>query len=485
MNNLIFAPAVEIARAIQERKISCVEMLELYLKRIELHNPKINAIVGLDIEGARKRASDADIALDRGETWGPLHGVPITIKDAYEVMGMPTTSGAEALKNYKARQNAPAAQRLIDAGAIIFGKTNLPFYAGDIQTYNTLHGVTNNPWDLEKTCGGSSGGAAAALAAGLTSLELGSDLGGSIRNPAHYNGVYGHKASYGIIPLRGHIPGPPGTLSAMDLGVAGPLARNAKDLELAMDILSGPDRLEKKGWRLQLPSSNKKKLSDFKVAVWFQASCGPIDKEVEVKLDQAVGLLESAGVHIKREVYPDIDVEQSRETYLMLLNGLMAAGFPSKVLAKFDELAAGATKKDSSYQSLLIAGCSQKYRDWLGWNEKREQLRMRWEEFFQNYDLLLCPVMPTVAYPHDHKPVGDRNIEINGSSHFYMDQVFWAGVPTVANLPATVVPLGLSSSGLPVGMQIVAPYLEDKSSIRFAQLMENVVGGFTTPPGFQ
>src|SRR5690606_37586313 len=217
-------------------------------------NPALNAIVATDIEAARERARAADAALAAGESWGPLHGVPITIKDTFEVAGMPTTAGAKELRDHRPSSNAVAVQRLLDAGAIVFGKTNVPLYAGDLQTYNEVYGSTSNPWDLHRTPGGSSGGAAAALAAGLTALELGSDIGGSIRTPSHFCGVCGLKPSYGIIPSRGHIPGPPGTLSEADISVTGPMARSVDDLELALDILAGPDTPAAKGWRLELPA---------------------------------------------------------------------------------------------------------------------------------------------------------------------------------------------------------------------------------------
>jgi len=255
-------------------------------------------------------------------------------------------------------------------------------------------------------------------------------------------------------------------------------------LDLAMDILSGPDDLNKKGWKLELPLSNKKSLSEFKVAVWLHTDYGPIDQEVEEKLTEAITLLEQAGVSIDHEVYPDFDPEISRQTYLMLLNGLMAAGYPDKVLKKMDAMAPDIAEDDQSYHALSIKGCNQYHREWLKWNEMRQQLRLKWEIFFQEYDLLLCPVSPTVAYQHNHTPMEKRTIQIKGVSHAYMEQIFWAGIATVASLPTTVAPVGLSSSGLPVGIQIVAPYLEDKSSIRFAQLMEDVVGGFTPPPNF-
>ncbi|MEJ2448714.1 MAG: amidase family protein, partial [Anaerolineales bacterium] len=202
--------ATELASEIRSGEITSLDLLNLYLNRIERYNNEINAVVALDIAAARARAAEADKALAQGKIWGPLHGLPMTVKDVFEVVGMPATSGDPTLKDYIPTRNAIAVQRLIDAGAIIFGKTNVPFHALDIQTYNEIYGTTNNPWDLSRTPGGSSGGSAAALAAGFTSLELGSDIGGSLRNPAHYTGVFGHKPTFGVVPRYGHIPPMPG-----------------------------------------------------------------------------------------------------------------------------------------------------------------------------------------------------------------------------------------------------------------------------------
>ena len=206
MTDLAFRSATDLVAALRKREISSREALDHFLARAERFNPGINAIVAWDIEAARARAGAADAATARGQSWGPLHGLPMTIKDSIEVVGMPTTCGAPELREHRAVVNAPAVQRLLDAGAVLFGKTNLPIYAGDFQSYNEVYGTTNNPWDVTRIPGGSSGGAAAALAAGLTGFELGSDIGGSIRNPAHFCGVYGLKPSWGVVPSRGHIP---------------------------------------------------------------------------------------------------------------------------------------------------------------------------------------------------------------------------------------------------------------------------------------
>ena len=250
MTELAFRSAAALGAAIRERKIGCRELLEHYLKRVERYNPALNAIIVTDFARARRRADEADAALVRGKGWGPLHGLPMTVKESFDVVGLPTTWGLTELRGSTAAANALAVDRLLGAGAIIFGKTNVPVLLADSQSYNPVYGTTNNPWDPSLTPGGSSGGAAAALAAGLTGLELGSDIGGSIRNPAHYCGVWGHKPTWGIAPPRGQALY--GNVAASDISVIGPLARSAEDLALALDIVAGPDPIEAEGWRLDL-----------------------------------------------------------------------------------------------------------------------------------------------------------------------------------------------------------------------------------------
>ncbi len=264
MSDLPFQSASRLTAAIRDKRLGSAELLELYLGRVERYNPALNALVATDFEAARARAAEADAALARGELWGALHGLPITVKESFNIAGLPTTWGIPARADNRPAANALAVDRLIGAGAVPFGKTNVPFQLADWQSYNDVYGTTNNPWD--RTCGpgGSSGGAAAAVAAGLTGLEVGSDIGGSIRNPAHSCGIYGHKPTWGILPPRGHAM--PGILAPSDISVIGPLARAPQDLALALDALAGPDLLDAAGWRLELPAPTKTTLKDFRVA---------------------------------------------------------------------------------------------------------------------------------------------------------------------------------------------------------------------------
>lgn len=483
VSDLAFRSASELATAIRRREVSARELLELYLARAERYNAGINAIVAWDVEHARKRADEADAATARGESWGALHGVPMTIKDAIEVVGMPTTCGAPELRAHHAAANAPAAQRLLDAGAVVFGKTNLPIYAGDFQSYNEVYGTTNNPWDGTRGPGGSSGGSAAALAAGLTGFELGSDIGGSIRNPAHFCGVYGLKPSWGVVPSRGHIPGPPGSLAGSDLGVLGPLGRSVADLTLGLDVLAGPDVWDARAWRVALPHARHERLADFRVAAWLDDPICPIDAEVAERLHAAVDTIARAGAKLDTNLRP-VDGAESFSIYLRLLYGVLGVGLPAPLLAGFDAMLPGLAADDEGLMTNLIRGASQRHRDWNIVNERRAQLRARWDAFFRDFDVLLLPVMPTAAFPHDHSEITTRTIAVNGQPLPYLQQLFWAGLATVAYLPAVAAPVGLARSGLPVGIQIVAPYLEDRTAIAFAAALAQQVGGFVAPPGF-
>ncbi len=298
MDDLAYESARSISAAIRDGRLKSRDHLEAMLDRIERLNGPLNAVVTLDAERARREADAADAALSRGVKLGPLHGVCMTIKDSFETQGMRTTSGAPELSDYVAETDAVPVARLREAGAVIVGKTNLPIYAGDAQSYNEVFGQTNNPWNVERTPGGSSGGAAAALAAGFTPLELGSDIGGSIRGPAHTCGVTGHKPSFGIVPALGQIPGPPGTLTQADLAVAGPMARDVDDLELALDVLAGPDDWHRVGYRLELPPPRHTELRNYRIAVWLDEPSCPLDASVRALLGEAAKSLESAGARV-------------------------------------------------------------------------------------------------------------------------------------------------------------------------------------------
>jgi amidase len=453
MTDIAFQPAHELAEAIRRREVSSRELLEHYLARIDRLNPPVNAVVTLDADAARRAADDADAALARGDLIGPLHGVPMTIKDCYDTAGMRTTCGVEDWDRVP-DCDAEAVRRLRAAGAVIFGKTNTPVLTADWQTYNPIFGTTNNPWDTTRSSGGSSGGSAAALAAGLTALELGSDIAGSIRVPSNWCGTCGHKPSWGVVPQRGHLPSPPGALADRDLNVVGPMARDVDDLEMALDILAGPVGHQAKGWRLELPAARAKALPELRLATWLDDPTYPVEDDVRIVLESAVIAVRKAGARIV-DSSPPVTLSELVTLHVELLYPLMEPS--SEIL----------------------------HRNWLSANEKREQVRERIAEFFRDVDALLMPVAVVPAIPHDHNtPLASREIRIGDRSRSYLDMFGWVGLATVAYLPATVVPVGRTAQGLPVGIQIVGPYLEDRTTLAVARCIEELLGGFMPPPGF-
>ena len=476
-----FQSASTLATEIRERRIGCLELLEHYIARVERFNPDLNAIVVLDFDRARDRARAADAALERGEVWGRLHGLPMTVKDSYDVEGLPTTWGVPDLRDNIAGTNAVAVDRLLAEGAVIFGKTNVPFNLADFQTYNENYGTTNNPWDLALVPGGSSGGSAAALAAGLTGLEAGSDIGGSIRNPAHYCGVCGHKPTWGVLPPRGHTK--PGVLAPTDISVVGPLARDAGDLALAFDVMAGPDRIEANGWRLELPRPQGRGPGDWRVAVWADDGFCPVDRAVHDAIHRAANAFRDAGSHVDFEARPGFEPGEADEVYMALLQSALSARHTDEEFGKTLERIARLGDDDSPRARRLRAGAMH-HRDWILTHERRTRLRWAWREFFDRFDVLLCPIACVPAFAHDQQRDMDaRRITVNGETRPYWDQIFWAGLTCVALLPATVAPAG--SEGLPVGVQIVGPEGGDHVTIEVARQLGGLIGGFRPPPGYE
>jgi len=334
-----FQSATELTTAIRNGKRTSVELLDLYVDRIQRYDGDINAVVALDVDAARARAAEADQALADGQDWGPLHGLPMTVKDVFEVAGMPATSGAPQLGDYIPESNAIAVQRLVDSGAIVFGKTNVPYFAADFQTYNEIYGTTNNPWDLSRTPGGSSGGAAAALAAGFTPLELGSDIGGSVRNPAHYTGVFGHQPTFGLVPRHGHIPPPPGQvpprmMPEFPLFVIGPLGRSADDLELVLEVLTTTGSGEESAGMTELLPPRRQQFKDYRVAVWLTDPypSAEIDAEVLETLQAAVEKLRDAGLQLDEGARPNASLMENLRIWRLIFSGLMAEKLPDERL---------------------------------------------------------------------------------------------------------------------------------------------------------
>jgi len=475
-----FGSAVQLARAIRSGQVSSVELLRAYLDRVDRLNPAINAIVVDDRERALKAARAADRALRDGRSVGPLHGVPMTVKESFNLVGQPTTWGDPQFAGNVATSDAVVVARLRAAGAVIFGKTNVPLALADFQSYNDVYGTTNNPWDLARGAGGSSGGAAAALAAGLTGLEYGSDIGGSIRNPAAYNGVYGHKPTWGIVPKRGH------TLSDLLVGegplsVVGPLARSAEDLAVALKATAGPDLED--GYRLVLPPPPRS-LQGLRVAVWLdQPDISPVDAAVVEAIEQAARALEKAGAVVDFDARPDVDVHELHETYLQLLQPTLSVNDPS--YDRMVERAAALSPDDDSDYAQNLRFATARHREVARAMERRDLHRWIWRRFFQDHAVLLAPITATPPFPHDHSlPLPARTMTVNGTEVPYFAQLFWAGLAISAHLPATAVPVGRTSDGLPVGAQIIGDAYRDRTTIWVAGQLAKQIGGFTPPPGY-
>ncbi len=380
--------------------------------------------------------------------------------------------------------NCPSLRRIRAAGFVIIGKTNTPEFGSIGMTESELNGDCRNPWDVSRTPGGSSGGSAAAIAAGLSGLELGSDIGGSIRIPSGWCGIFGHKPSWGIVPSRGHIPGWPGALREDDINVVGPMARSADDLALALGVLAGPLPDRARAWRLELPPPRHTSLRGFRVAAWLDDPAFPVDTAVRERLEAAVGALRKAGVAVDDEARPDFSLEQAFALYRLLMVPITSLVMRDADVAAINAQAARLAPDAKDDMSRFLREIGLRHREWILAHEERERERASWADFFQRFDVLLCPVAPVPAVRHDHRePMLLRTVEINGGARPYTDLLVWPGVIGVAHLPASVAPVGRTRDGLPVGIQIVAPYLEDRTALAFAASLEALLGGFEAPAG--
>jgi amidase len=480
--DLDYATATELAGAIRDRELSSRELLGHVLARAERRNRGLNAIVAFDADRAWAAADAADAATACGEAAGPLHGLPMTVKDVWETEGLVTTAGAAELKEYVPAADALAVGRLKAAGAIIFGKSNTPLYAGDFQTFNDVYGITRNPWDVTRTAGGSSGGAAAAVAAGLTPLELGSDLGGSVRNPAHYNGVYGLKPSWGVVPSRGHIPGPPGNLVETDVNCGGPLARSLEDLRTALAVVAGPVPEDAAAWHLQLdPGPEIDNVASVRVATVFAEGSDllPVARDVHASLDGFASGLAGAGVQVDAVPLP-VPLADGLRSWQELVLPIIGAGLSDEDFAAFAELEAV-----PGDDPMLTAGraLASRYRSWARANANRQRQRAAWAALFQHYDVVLAPVMPTTAFPHDtDRPITDRVLDVDGTAIPHLIAMAWCGAIGSVLLPVVTLPIGRTPAGLPVGVQVIGPFLSDLRLLQIAELLQAAAGTAFTPP---
>ncbi|MEO7854102.1 MAG: amidase [Rubrivivax sp.] len=483
MTELHYQSATRLCALIRARKIGCLELLDHYLKRVERHNGMVNAVVWMDKRGARKRAKLADAALARGESWGPLHGLPMTVKEAYDLAGSPSTHGVPALRDNIATTDSVVVARLKAAGAVIFGKTNLPFAMADWQTFNAIYGTTRNPWNTDRVPGGSSGGSAAALAAGLTGAEAGSDIGSSIRNPAHYTGTFGLKPTWGIVSQRGHAPR--GWIEQPDVAVVGPMARSAADLELLLDVMSGPDALEADAWKLALAKPRIRTLKGLRIALKLGDANVAVDREYADVLQNLADRLAKAGAKVSDEAAPKVDTTRQHELYLTLYRAALSAGSDTDIANWRAALKTPLGQTNVRMLNGMLQGNTLSHKQWLQMDNERQHLRLRYAEFFEGWDLILCPAAAGPAWPHDHE--GERwmrKIEVNGQKVPVTDQLFWSGLSGVVHLPSTVGPAGFSESGLPLGYQAIAGFGRDRTALHFSRLVEREFGGFVAPPGY-
>jgi amidase len=481
-----FKTATECSAALAAKTVSAVELAQDAIGRIERHDTKINAVCVRDFARGLDAARAADAARARGES-KPLLGIPMTVKESYNVAGLPTTWGFPAQKDFTPPEDALSISRVKQAGGVILGKTNVPLALGDWQSYNEIYGTTNNPFDLGRTPGGSSGGSSAALAAGYGALSLGSDIGGSLRVPAFHCGVYAHKPTFALVPSRGHTPPPmPPLPFDRDLSVIGPMARGAADLTLLLDAIAGPDPLEAgTAYKLALPPPRHNALKDFRVLLIDTDPVMPTSKVMRAAIEKLAANLGKAGVTVTRASPLLPDFAASSRLYMRMLMSFLAASFLPEVYAGMQAAAAKLAPADMSLAAERLRGVVLSHRDWVMADSGRARLRAQWRELFTSFDAVICPLMPTPAYPHDHSPdQATRRINIDGKDYPYTDQLAWPGIATLPGLPATAIPIGLSPEGLPVGVQIVGPWLEDRTPLRLAELIEREFGGFVPPPMF-
>jgi amidase len=482
-----FSTASQLLQALRQRQLSAIELLELHQRRIERYNPRLNAIIMVCFEQARVAAEAADTARARGAD-AALLGLPITLKESINVRGLKTTAGLPAFAQAQANFDAPATQRMQTAGAVLMGKTNVPPMLADWQSDNDVFGRTNNPWDLARTPGGSTGGGAAALAAGLTPLEVGSDIGGSIRVPAAFCGLYGHRPSDSALPRSGQLPFPPVPNPLGIMGVQGPLARSAVDLALALDVLAGPEGGEEVAWRLTLPPPRHERLSAYRVAVLPPIAWVPVDAEIMAAQEELVSRLSRAGAHVHM-IQPELfgDVRAHHALYVSLISAVTGARSPEAERRRLVEISRG---DDDAFSEARRQGWLASVGDYFTWYGQREQYRAAYRAFFQEWDVLLAPITLIPAFPHLKltwpRQASDftYTMTVNGVAVAYDLQLVYPGIATLSGQPATAFPVGLTRAGLPIGLQAIGPYLEDRTPIHFAALLEREFGGFRRPPGY-
>jgi amidase len=469
-----FNTAVETCAKIRAGELSSVEAPSGLIAQIEAFDDAINAVVVRDFERALEQAKAADRKRSEmhADSLGRLHGLPLTVKESFNVSGLATTWGMTSHRGNVAHQSAEVVQRLNAAGAIVFGKTNVPDGIADHQTFSSLFGRTNNPWNVGLTCGGSSGGSAASLAAGFTSLEVGSDLAGSLRVPAHFCGVYSHRPSYGLVPQTGHSLA--GKSATTDLTVVGPMARSVPDLKLFLDILIGPDEFDARAWKVELPRPRAENLRDFRVAVLANHRACDVDQSIQASIVTLADMLRRAGARVSEKVEWPIDLDLCHQDYLVMARAVALRHSSPEQLKRLTDGMAPPNDPNLVYRAATRRAAGLTHHAWHALNERRHAFRLAWQSFFRSYDVVLCPVHASQAFVHNLEIQREsRTIQVNGYPQDYNSSLFWLAIAGLSYLPVTVRPIGLANE-LPIGVQIIGPYLEDLTTLRFAELLEDI-----------
>jgi amidase len=476
MDAMLSLDATGQLAALNAGRISAAELLEMTLRRYEEVNKPVNAVVAVDFERARERARAIDDHRAKGDPLGPLAGLPMTIKDTFDVEGMAASSGREDFRRGR-RPDAIVVSHVRHAGAVIWGKTNTPLMAGDFQTYNRLYGTTNNPWDVERTCGGSSGGAAVALATRMTALEIGSDIGGSLRTPASFCGVYSHKPTWGVVSQVGHVPPAPGALSERDLNVVGPMARSARDLRLLLSVMEAGTIAR---------THPTPEVGSLRVALWLNQPEFVLDPEVKAVLEGFGDQLRGFGAEVTSIASPVV-VEMLLSAYRALLAGVLAQDLPTAQLQAMQRMrgAAKLARKmgaaPDSWAGLAL-DYTASHLDWLAADEARARVAAQLRGVFNRFDVIVAPIGPVAAFPHDHRPFQRRTLTLSdGTKVPYLAMLRWIALATACGLPATAIPVGQTPGGLPVGAQLIGPRGADSRTIAIAEAIEDLLGGFVAP----
>lgn len=477
MNELLDQDATAQLAALASKRVSAVELLKASLARHAETHATLNAVVVADPERALERARALDDARARGESIGPLAGLPMTVKDTFDVAGMAASSGLPELRR-RMVEDAGAVAHARHAGAVIWGKTNVPVLAGDWQTANGLYGVTNNPWDTRRTPGGSSGGAAAALASRVTPLEIGSDIGGSLRVPAAFCGVFSHKPTWGMVPQRGHVPPEPGSHAERDLNVVGPMARSARDLRLLLSVIeNGP----------LAPKAPPADLSEARIGLWLDDPLCPLDPEVRGVLESFAEELRAAGAEVETIPSP-VDMRSLLFAYQVLLGAILGEDLSPKRLRGLEMMrvfakAAMDRGADPHSNAAMTLAYTARHREWMAADAVRARLRHEFSGVFDRWHVILTPIAPVAAFPHDGRPFLRRSLKTSdGRTIPYKSLQTWIAPATAFRLPATAVPAGLTVGRLPVGAQLIGPLGGDARTLAVAQAIDENIRGFVAPP---